>query len=325
MNKNSSKNLKSTIDAESREKIFSNEFLNMEIENIVNQIDSKGYFFFEGAMQSTYADEIVNECTSIGLGFNSNNVAPVRNFRQTFFSNCLAHSQSSVNLVCSEIILSIARTYLGPEYRLKCQRYYESCSGYQLGWHTDNKTVDNKKTDVKGIVFIFYLCDTFDGELEVVAGSNKWSGANLSNDFDDSNLRANYSKEIVSLAGKKGSLIVTDTWTVHRTAMLKDPNFKRKSFFLQIDNDLLHSEKIIINPELFPSEMNSEILQYLGFGRPSGYKTMPASGLNTLNAADLVFLIAKSMMYLILRVPYLRKTVLFFYSRASTKSNVING
>jgi hypothetical protein len=194
-----------------------------------------------------------------------------------------------------------------------------------LGWHTDNKTVDNKKTDVKGIVFIFYLCDTFDGELEVVTGSNKWSGANLSNDSDDANLRANYSNERVSLVGKKGSLIITDTWTVHRTAWLEDPNFKRKSFFLQIDNDLLHSEKIIINPELFPSEMNSEIIQYLGFGRPSGYKTMPASGLNTLNATDLVFLIAKSMMYLILRVQFLRKTVLFFNSRASTKSNVING
>lgn len=106
--------------------------------------------------------------------------------------------------------------------------------------------------------------------------------------------------------------------------MVKDPNFKGKSFFLQVGYDLLHSEKIIIYPELFSSEFNSEILQYLGFGRPSEYKTIPASGVNTLNAADLVLLIANSMMYLILRVTYLLKTFLLFDNRASTKSSVIS-
>jgi hypothetical protein len=60
MNTNSSKNLKSTIDAERHEKIFSNDFLNTEIEHIVKQIDSNGYFFFECAMESAYADKIVN-------------------------------------------------------------------------------------------------------------------------------------------------------------------------------------------------------------------------------------------------------------------------
>jgi len=183
--------------------MFSNDFLNIEIEHIVNQIDSKGYFLLEGGMKSTYIDKIVNKCTSIGLGFNCNDVAPVSNFRQTFLFNRLGHSRSSASLVCSKIILSIARIYLGPEYRLKGQRYDVSGSAYQLGWHSDNETVDNKKTDVNGIVFIFYLCDTFSGELEVVAGSNKWRGAYLSNDFDDANLRANYSNEKVLLLEKR--------------------------------------------------------------------------------------------------------------------------
>ena len=45
MNKNSLKNHKSIIDAEGHKKMFSSNFLNLEIGHVVNQIDSKGFFF----------------------------------------------------------------------------------------------------------------------------------------------------------------------------------------------------------------------------------------------------------------------------------------
>ena len=108
------------------------------------------------------------------------------------------------------------------------------------------------------------------------------------------NFKKKHSERIVKLTGHKGSIIITDTWTIHRTAMLKSKNFRRKSLFFQIDNDLMHLEKIVINPEFLPQVMTPEMLQFLGFGLPSGYKTMPDSGLNTLNAQDLSGLILRS-------------------------------
>lgn len=325
MNQNKSKNLSSLLKNLDGKDIFSRDFKKTPIVEISSQLAEKGFFIFEEAMQSDYVDAIIHECTKSKIGYNFNDVSPVRNFRQTFFSNCLGSSQSVVNLIASEVVFEIAKAYLGPEFRLKCQRYYESGKGYQLGWHTDNKTVDNKKTEVRGVVFIFYLCDTFAGELEVVSGSNNWSGDSLSNDFDDDELRKNYAKEIISLAGKKGSLIITDTWTVHRTAMLNSSHFRRKSIFFQIDNDIMHSEKLLINPEFFPREMSPEMLRFFGFGLPSGYKTMPFSGLNTLTTKDLANLFFDIVYYLVLRMPYVKRIKEYFGRGSANKSNVING
>jgi hypothetical protein len=107
--------------------------------------------------------------------------------------------------------------------------------------------------------------------------------------------------------------------------MLKSSTFKRKSLFFQIDNDLTHSEKILINPEYFPRQMTPEMLQFFGFGLPSGYKTMPSSGLNTLTAKDLIVLILNSAFYLLMRVRIFEAPIRFLLKKPKPKSNVING
>ncbi|MBY0522076.1 MAG: hypothetical protein K2R98_01680 [Gemmataceae bacterium] len=155
--------------------LYSAAFRALAPESISAQLREKGFFTFEGAIDNELVNSIVAEATTRPLGFNQNDVAPVRYFRQMFFAHILASSPTVVRLLTDPFVLRICAAYLGNEFRLKCQRYYESGFGYQLGWHTDNKTVDNKKTNVKGIVFIIYLTDTYDGELQVVSGSKSLS------------------------------------------------------------------------------------------------------------------------------------------------------
>jgi hypothetical protein len=281
--------------------LFSESFQKYSVADISRFIKENGYFTLESAIDDNLVQSILSETAAKPLGLNINDVSPVRYHRQTFFAHILASSPTLVKLISDPLVLQLCRTYLGSKFRLKCQRYYESGFGYQLGWHTDNKTVDNKKTDVKGLVFIIYLTDTFDGELQVVRGSNNWSGDSLINDFEDADLRRDHPEKILSLPGKSGTIVITDTYTVHRTKMITTEGFRRKSLFFQIDDDLLHSEKIIVNTEFLPP-MTSELMRFFGFGLPSGYKSMPQSNMTTLTSSDLVKVITGSSLELLRRV-----------------------
>jgi len=286
---------------DSKKSSYSKSFLNFESEGIAKRLQTDGFFFCEAAITNEMVDQILSEVENLPLGFNKNDVHPVSFFRQTFFSHCLAGSRSIVNLISDPFVLQICRNYLGSNFRLKCQRYYTSGRGYQLDWHTDNKTVDNKKTDINGLVFIIYLTDTYDGELQVVKGSNNWSGDSLSNDFADEELRKNYENDILSLPGPRGSIVITDTYTIHRTRRLTTKGFERKSLFFQIDDDLLHSEKIIVNTEFLP-KMDAQLQTFFGIGLPSGYKSMPVSGINTLSNKYLFTLLYSSIKQLLKRL-----------------------
>lgn len=304
--------------------LFSSITNRYSVSSIADNLKKNGYVSINDAIPIELIDTILAEVESKPLCLNVNDVAPVRYFRQKFFAHILAGSPTLVKLITDSFVLDLCREHLGPLFRLKCQRYYESGEGYQLGWHTDNKTVDNQKTDVHGLVFIIYLSDATDGELQVVKGSNNWSGEALSNDFTDEELRRDHEKDILSLTGPRGTLVITDTYTVHRTRLITTPGFMRKSLFFQVDDDLMHSEKIIVNTEYLPP-MNEELMRYLGFGLPSGYKSMPQSGLHTLNNKDLVGLATGSFKELLKRVKGVRQLADFLRKKPKKNQNVING
>ena len=115
----------------------------------------------------------------------------------------------------------ISQLILGENYRLKAQRYYESRHKYRLGWHTDNKAVGGTITNSCGIVFIYYLSDTFDGYLEVIEGSHKFSFKEGKNNFSDDEIRQKYSNNVRSFPGPAGSLIITHTHLMHGTKKIE--------------------------------------------------------------------------------------------------------
>lgn len=277
----------------------------LDIDKIAKSLAKTGYYRIDNFLAKDQIEEILSE-VSLGFGINSNNVGPVDFYGQTFFSNVLAHSRSIFNLISSKFVLDLSKRYLGSSIRLKCQRYYESGFKYQLYWHTDNQTVDGRFTDVRGLVFIIYLCDTFEGYLEVIEGSNVWSNARNKNRFTDEEIEKNHSQDLRSLPGKAGTLVITDTQTIHHTHLISSPDFRRKSLFFQIDDDILHSESMMINPEFF-SDRSKEVLDFFGFGMPSGYNRVPQTSIITAKNRYLINLLFEAIAELAKRIFFLRQ------------------
>jgi hypothetical protein len=266
---------------------FSPDFVKMGEEAVCRELEEHGFIVISEATRSEAMNSLLREVNSTGPGFNHNGVTPVRYYNQTFFSNAMAGSPTVAGLLTDPFLFRISHAQLGEDFRLKCHRYYESGYLYQLGWHTDNKTVDNRKTMVKGIVFVLYLEDTFDGELMVVRGSHRWSDQSPQNAYSDEEIAKNHGKDVVSIPGKAGTLVIFNTRTIHRTKKITKRGYVRKSLFFQIDDDMAHSERTLVNPEYIRS-MSPQIARYLGFGLPSGYECVPLSGVHTLGNADLV-------------------------------------
>ncbi len=264
--------------------IITDQFKSINASEFSKQLASNGYCVIENAISDEVVEQILSEAQSIksrGV-MNVNDIQMVDYHGQNFISHTLASMLTVANLITHDKISEISQLFLGDDFRLKAQRYYESGKGYQLDWHVDNKTVDNVKTKTRGLVFIVYLVDTQDGQLEVIKGSNAWSGQLDGTSFSEEELKSHASsQDYLSIPGKKGTIVVTDIYTIHRTKKITT-NFRRKSLFFQIDDDMLHSEKIIINPEYFP-RMGPHLQKFLGFGAYSGYQTMPSSSSDTLS------------------------------------------
>jgi hypothetical protein len=63
----------------------------------------------------------------------------------------------------------------------------------------------------------------------------------------------------------------------------------------------LHSEKIIVNTEFLP-KMDAQLQTFFGIGLPSGYKSMPVSGINTLSNKYLFTLLYSSIKQILKRL-----------------------
>lgn len=270
-----------------KENLFSKAFLSIKPSLIAKALRDEGYYFFSDALTQDTVKKILSEVGQYGFVFNTNDVGLVQYKEQVFFSNILAGSKTTANLVVSNTILEISRSFLKRNFRLKCQRYYESKYKYSLGWHVDNKTVNDIKTSTNGLVFIFYLNDTFDGYLEAIRSSNAWSRKLKDTNFNDAIIQNQYKPEIRSFPGKAGSVIITDISTVHREKKIEQLKYIKKSLFIQIDDDMHHSEKIIICPHFFYN-FNKKVKEFLGFGMDSGYKTQPNSSINSMSLRSLI-------------------------------------
>ena len=259
--------------------IFTNQFQKVEIESVVKEINENGYFAFENALSSEAICKIEKEAKT-NLNINHNKISGVYYEKQYFFSNLLTVSKTFYDFVTSEFVLNTCEKYLGNSFRLKALRYYETYGGKHMQWHTDNKT-DKNIANIPGLIFIFYVSDVENGQFQYIKGSHNWSGKKAYSDYSDDFINKNYKDKIKNFKLPKGSLIIYNTYGIHRAEPVINKNFIRKSVFFQVDSETENSEPIILNTK-FVNEMNDRIQMFFGFGKTSDYPIYPNSSLNTL-------------------------------------------
>ena len=225
-----------------------------------------------------------------------------------FYSNALAESKTLFNLLTDKSIIDICHNVIGSQFRLKAHRVYKLSKNYKFPWHTDNKSVDIKN-DSKGIVFIIYMDDVKDGETQVIKGSHKYSHKYNKSNLDNSFVNKNFKEDIISLYGKKGSLIIFDQSIIHRGKPITSSKNNRSAIFFQIDNNMENAERLLLNSEFLNKKNIESYTNFLGFGRKSSFPVSPdTTSLKTIPPKKLALIFLKIPIWIILYFTNIIKT-----------------
>ena len=280
--------------------VFNNNFLDTNPKIIVDEVKRKGYFTIDEGISEVFINNINSDVAKSGLNINNNEISGVYYLpgNQFFLTHMLAASKNFFDFCTSNKLIEICSNYFNSQFRLKAFRYYENFGGQKMQWHTDNKAVSNtqdlaqKNTKVSGLIFIVYLNDVNDGEFQYIEGSHLWSSKNQFNDYTEKYIMDNFRDKIVSFKKKKGSVIIYNTFGIHRAKPTKNKKFVRKSLFIQIDEDINSSTPIYINTEFF-DKLDDKLKIYLGFGKKADQKIYPSANIHTmpLNSKILIVLI----------------------------------
>jgi hypothetical protein len=255
--------------------IFTNEFLACSEQHIQDELDKNGFFCFEKALTEEFVSAVFDSVEKNRFGINNNWIKGVYTEGQYYLTHMLAVSQAFYSYVTHEKIMQISKQILGDKTRLKALRYYETFGSHRMQWHSDNKT-DKGFAHIPGIIFIAYLVDVVDGEFQYVSGSHEWSGIRAYSDYSDREIEEKYGDRVVSFQKPSGSLVIYNTYGVHRAKPAQDKNYIRKSLFFQVDAEVGSAEPILLNPS-FCENLTDELKEYLGFGLASEYQIFPNS------------------------------------------------
>ncbi len=260
--------------------IFTDAFLATPAHEIARAIRDDGFFCMQGALTPAFIDEVHRDVAKHPFEVNKNWVSGVYANQQYYLTHMLACSQVYTDLVTHPKVFEISDELLGSTYRLKAIRYYETFGKHHMQWHTDNKT-DRGFEHIPGFICVAYLADVTDGEFQYVRGTHKWSGDKAHSDYSDDYVEKHHAKDIVSFKAPRGTLLMFDTYGIHRARPVKDPAFVRKSMFFQVDAKVASAEPLLINPAYLRT-MEPRVLRYLGFGQPADYKIYPDTDLSSL-------------------------------------------
>lgn len=260
--------------------IFTEEFQNISQDQINSDIKKNGYFAFEKAFTDDAVAAIEKDATKARLNLNNIEMTGVYSNQQYYLTNLLAVSKSFYDLATSKFVMNICSKNLGDKFRLKALRYYETYGGHNMQWHTDNKTTDGFMK-IPGLIFIFYVSNVENGQFQYINGSHIWSTDEGVSDYSDKFINKNYKKDIVDFIMPKGSLIIYNTYGIHRAKPVKDKNFIRKSVFFQVDSQIQDSEPIILRTK-YMDNLDDQVSMFLGLGMPAEYPVFPKTSIETL-------------------------------------------
>jgi hypothetical protein len=80
----------------------------------------------------------------------------------------------------------------------------------------------------------------------------------------------------------RGSLIIYNTYGIHRARPVTNKTFVRKSVFFQVDSEIQNSEPIIVNTEII-NYVNNHISMFMGFVKSINYEILSNTALNFLS------------------------------------------
>jgi hypothetical protein len=260
--------------------LFSESFLSVPDATIVNAIKMDGVFCAPAALTKNFLSSICEDVARTGQGLNRNWISPVYTRDQLFLCHMFAVSRSFIKFSTHPRFFEMFDQILGDSYRLKVHRYYETYGGHHMHWHTDNRR-ESVFADIPGLIVLAYISDVDDGEFQFVRRSQNWSREKGYNDYTDQFVEQNCYKDILSFAGPRGTLIIYDTYGIHRAKPVKKGNFVRKSIIFQVDGAPEASEPLLINPE-YIENLDDRMKRYLGFGQPSGLSLWPQTDLSTM-------------------------------------------
>ena len=272
--------------------LFSNKFETVTGKEVADIISENSFFSMEKVVESETINNILSEVNLFDLKLNTNDISPVHSNDGYFASSAIAKSITLYNLLTSEKIFDISREYLGDKFRLKCHRVYSTDPFIRGAWHTDNKNHGKVNSKVKGLVFMIYLNDTFEGEFQAIKKSHSKTQNYESSNFDEDLIKHFDEKDIVKFKNPAGSIIIFDNRTIHRAKPYYNILWSRKSLFFQIDNEIEDGEKIIINTR-FVKNFDMQLNNYLGFGKKNTMPHEPHSSkiinLNFINICKIQF------------------------------------
>ncbi|WP_075533656.1 phytanoyl-CoA dioxygenase family protein [Candidatus Pelagibacter communis] len=307
--------------------VFTQEFLNCDNKKIVNEIKTKGFFKFENALTQDFINNIIDDVKNADLSLNKNNIAGVyfTHGNQFFLTHMLAASKNFYNYCTNLKVINFCKEIFGNLFRLKALRYYENFGGQHMQWHTDNRRYDRDKgethTTAPGIIFLAYLSDVEDGEFQYIEKSHIWSGENTHHDYTVDYVEQNFKKDVVGFKGKKGTILIYNSWGVHRAKPTNNKNFVRKTLFFQVEKDTSQSEPILLNAE-FLNNLNDDVKMFLGFGKKATNDVYPNTDIYTMPLNKKTFKIFYKWILsrLVLYIPgFLRKKIRKIYSIPSNK------
>lgn len=301
--------------------MFSKNFLDLNNEDIVKEINVNGFFCCTEAVNSNIVEKLEEELSGKEFGVNKNYVSPVYCNDQYFFTNAMAYSKTYFDLITSYKLRSISRIKFKNYFRLKCQRYYETFFGHHMNWHADNVDNDGKIHNNDGLIFIIYVNDVFDGEFQLIQNTNLEKDISQRTiNYTDAFVDKNYKSQIRNFKMKKGSIIIYDSWHIHRAKPISNSKYKRKSIFFQVDANEKNAEKLLLNPQFFNRDLENdkELFSYLGFGAQTCFAPVP----NT----SIVFLPVKKNLKLIneLLVAAVKKSAKNFVKKFLTYDQISN-
>ncbi|MBD2606875.1 phytanoyl-CoA dioxygenase family protein [Scytonema hofmannii FACHB-248] len=278
--------------------MFKLDFLNTNTSQIVNDLKSKGYFVFEGALEEQYIDRLLQEIDFNYILVNNNDVGVVIAQNIKFLTHCLASSKKTYDIITSRKILDICKEYFDDNYKLTNHRVYQVNQKAHMPWHTDNNLQSGKqlvaKHNMPGLLFLFYFSDVTTNAFQYLNNSHKWSSKYDHEIYlSDAFIEKNYKKDVLSFPMKKGSLIICDIHGIHRAEPFQDDNYNRTTLLFQVDQVgseyVGHGEKNLVNTE-YLDNLTPEVMDYLGFGFPRTYPAFPNSSVATLKPQDILAL-----------------------------------
>ena len=252
--------------------------MELDSKKILEDITNKGYSTVNSFFDKDSVKTILNDTTKNKFKINENASSGIFYETQYYFMHLLAESQKCYDFITSKFVINLCDQYLGDKYRLHASRYYETMSGHNMKWHVDNKR-GKELIDMKGLIFIVYLCNVDEGEFQYIEGSHKFDNDYNSPDIQNELIDSKYKHLIRSLKMPSGSIIIYDARGIHRAKRFDNKNYARKSLYFQVDALDESAEKILVNTK-FLKNINPDIEKILGFGKKNENSTYPKTNLN---------------------------------------------